>query len=79
MVGDFKKVLILMKKINMKQLLLNWLLKDITRFEVINHENQSYKIGRLVNHNAKNTMHYVNTYQLLSSLQDDNRTLKIFI
>lgn len=63
----------------MKQILLNWLLKDITRFEVINHENQDYKIGRIVSHRKSNPNNYIDKYQILTSLQDSNKTLKIFI
>lgn len=64
----------------MKQLLLNWLLKDINRFEVINHNNTKYKIGRIVIHKKNNSIMNDDTkYEVITSLQDYNKTLKIFI
>jgi len=63
----------------MKQLLLNWLLKDITRFEVINHDCTKYEIGRLVVHTKSRFLSYNGKYEVIGSLQDDNKTLKIFI
>ena len=53
----------------MKQWILNWLLKDINRFEVINHHTDGYEIGRIVVAKAN---HVINT-----QLQDNNKTLKI--
>ena len=55
----------------MKQILLNWLLKDINRFEVINHFDSKYDIGRILSSKGDN--------RVSTSLQDDNKTLKIFI
>jgi hypothetical protein len=63
----------------MKQWLLKWLLKDVTRFEVINHENSNYELGRIIVHKKNDPKSYIDKYQILSSLQDDNKTLKIFI
>lgn len=62
----------------MKQLLLNWLLKDITRFEVINHNSNKYTFGRCLVHSKGVGTDYIE-YQVNASLQDDNKTLKIFI
>ena len=53
----------------MKQLLLNWLLKDVIRFEVVNHNNSKYDVGRVIIHKDK----------IETSLQDNDKTLKIFI
>ena len=61
----------------MKQWLLKWLLKDVTRFEVINHNNNSYIIGRCIIH-KKGSSDYIE-YTVDASLQDGNKTLKIFI
>lgn len=62
----------------MKQFLLNWLLKDITRFEVINHNNNNYALGRCLVHKKGIGTDYIE-YEVSASLQDDNKTLKIFI
>jgi len=62
----------------MKQLLLNWLLKDINRFEVINHNNNKYELGRCVVH-KKSLFTQYNEFQVKTSLQDNSKTLKIFI
>ena len=55
----------------MKQWILNWLLKDINRFEVINHHTDGYEIGRIVVAKSFKV--------IIPELQDNNRTLKIFI
>lgn len=62
----------------MKQLLLNWLLKDVNRFEVINHNNNKYPIGRCLIHKKSNGTDYIE-YEIIAHLQDDGETLKIFI
>lgn len=62
----------------MKQLLLNWLLKDINRFEVINHNNNKYELGRCLIHKKSRFIDYTE-YEVTASLQDNNKTLKIFI
>jgi len=62
----------------MKQLLLNWLLKNIVRFEVINHNNNKYEIGRCLVHRKNDGTSYVE-WKVKAFLQDDNKTLKIFI
>ena len=62
----------------MKQWLLNWLLKDINRFEVINHNSNKYELGRCLVHKKSIGTSYIE-YEVSASLQDDNKTLKIFI
>ncbi len=63
----------------MKQLLLNWLLKDIIRFEVINHTNGDYDIGRIIVHKQTRNVNLNYNFEFTSSLQDNDKTLKIFI
>ena len=62
----------------MKQWLLNWLLKDINRFEVINHNSTKYPIGRVIVHKKSISTDYLK-YEVFTQLQDNNKTLKIFI
>ena len=52
-----------------KQWLINWLIKDINRFEVINHKSLKHGIGRLI----------VIRSTISISLQDNNKTLKVFV
>ena len=61
----------------MKQWLLNWILKDITRFEVINHNSMNFEHGRCIVHNKKSRSFY-SKWELSSQIQDEGKTLKIF-
>ena len=62
----------------MKQWLLNWLLKDINRFEVINHNNTRIAKGRCFVHKKILGTTY-EEWEVHATLQDDGKTLKIFI
>lgn len=59
----------------MEEELINDLLEKVTRFEVINHAKNDKAVGRLLT--LRKALDHFKNIQL--SLQDDGKTLKIFI